>query len=124
MQKAELMPAVYRKIKSYLSPNTYNHLHFVDTPSPNGPVRITKKEQLETTLLNHHKRHFSQAKTTPLATNEVIQRFGLATETNHAANFRKGDALELTYWTDPIIRLFLKSLMPNDDDPPPKLTRI
>ena len=123
LQKSEIMPAVYRKIKAYLNPLTYNHLHFVDTTSPTGTVRFTKREQLEKTLLNHHKTHFSQAKNTPIAKNDVIQRFGLATETKHASNFRKGDNLELTYWTDPIIKLFLMSLMPNDNDPP-KLIQI
>ena len=118
LQKSEIMPAVYRKIKAYLNPTTYNHLHFVDINSPTGPVRVTKKEQLEQTLLNHHKAHFSQAKNTPLAHNDVIQRFGLATDTEHASNFRQGDNIELTYWTDPTIKSFLTSLMPNANDPP------
>ena len=119
MQKSELMPDVYRKIKAYLNPTTFNHLHFVDKKSPASTVRVTKREQLKKTLLNHHKTHFSQAKDTPLAQNDVIRCFGLATDTTHASQFRKGDKLELKFWTDPLIKLFITFLLPYDDDTPP-----
>lgn len=124
MQRAEMMPAVYKKIRTYLNPTKNQQLNFIDTQSPTGKIRITKRDQLEETLLKHHSKHFTQAKSTPLATPEVIERFGLATDTKHATNFRTGDTSELHHWKNPIITQFLQHLMPHDDDPPPIDTKI
>ena len=97
MQKAELMPLVYRKIRAYLNPKPYQKLSFIDTKSPQGTVGVTKREQVEEILLKHHLNHFTKAKNTTLATKEVINRFGLATDTIYASNFHLGNTSELQY---------------------------
>ena len=121
MNKAELMPAIYKKIRSFLNPKTFQALNHIDITTPEGTERITEREQLEQTLLQHHRTHFMQAKNTSLAAKDVISRFGLATDTSHSLQFRQGNPSELEFWTDPKIRAFMKCLLPNPTSDPPKI---
>ena len=96
--KYEITPATYQKISRYMKPNTHNALSFVDIPIKNGDCRITRKEELEEHLLRHHKIHFSQVKTTHLARDTIISRFGLVADTDYSDRFSQGDTHEVTYW--------------------------
>ena len=62
-----------------------------------------------------------QANNTPLATKDVISRFGLATDTKHSLQFRQGNSSELEFWTDPKIKSFMKCLQPNPVQDPPQI---
>ena len=84
IQKAELMPYIYRKIRSYLNPRTFHNINFIDLETPKEHVSVTKREEMEEALLHHHHKHFSQAKYTPFASNEVLERFGVATYTQYS----------------------------------------
>ena len=121
MNTAELMPVIYRKLRAFLNPKTFQALNFIDIPSSSGVTRITEKDELEQTLLNHHRQHFMQAKNTPLATQDVISRFGLATDTLHSLQFRQGDSSEIEFWDDPKIKSFMQCLQPNPGQDPPQI---
>ena len=51
MNKAELMPAIYKKIHSFLNSKTFQALNYVDIITPDGTERITEREELKHTLL-------------------------------------------------------------------------
>ena len=69
MHKAELMPYIYIyiKIRAFLNPKTFQALNFVEIQTSEGTERITDRDELKNTLLQHHRTHFTQAQHTSLS---------------------------------------------------------
>ena len=118
MQKAEMMPIINKKIRAYLNSKFMQAPTYLDIDTSEGHKRITTQQDIENTLLEHHKQHFSQASDTPLAQKQVVDRFGISTDTKHSQQFRAGSKQELQYWDNPKIKAFMKCLMTQPDDPP------
>ena len=91
LKNNELKQMSYRKIKRYIKSIEPTQLTYVDVESNGSTTRVTQKKDLEETLLAHHKQHFSQAADTPFAQPEVLQRFGIAADTEYAIAIRQGD---------------------------------
>ena len=118
LKNNELKQMSYRKIKRYIKSIEPTQLTYVDVESNGSTTRVTQKKDLEETLLAHHKQHFSQAADTPFAQPEVLQRFGIAADTEYAIAFRQGDNREFTQWKDSFTRNFLEYIQPAPNDPP------
>ena len=115
---SEITPLTYRKIRNYLNTKLSSEIKYVDIPGETGNKRVHSRDEMESSLLLQHKNHFSQASDTPLASPEVIDRFGPAADTEYAHKFREGDKTELLKWTSESVQDFLRKLMPEDTDPP------
>ena len=109
---------MYKKIRAYLHPRNHHQINFINVPSGDNTQRVTKTNEMEHELLAFHKRHFSQAQTTPFANPAFISRFGYAADTTYATNFQAGDNSKDKHWNRDAEYKFLHQIRPHPDDPP------
>ena len=115
---SEQQSKIHMKISRYLKPDQRQGLTHVDVEKEDGTHRIVLKEDIEETLFEHHKKHFSQEKGTIFTGDKLVETFGFNTKTEKCRAFRSGEINSKTlHKTDEYANNYLNHITPKISDP-------